>query len=87
MQNAKMILSETLIFYNMYEFYHPICLNLPKAYLYPDFSKVSDTVSHRILFEELSAHGLDWCTLHWVKNCLDGQAQRVDVTGFTSNWR
>jgi len=34
---------------------------------YLDFSKALDTVSHRILLEILSAHGLDGCTLHWVK--------------------
>jgi len=29
-----------------------------------NFSKGFDTVSHRILLEKLSAHGLDRCTLH-----------------------
>ncbi|KAK4811394.1 hypothetical protein QYF61_003393 [Mycteria americana] len=45
--------------------------------VYLDFSKAFDTVSHSILLEKLAAHGLDGCTLHWVKNWLDGQAQRV----------
>ena len=45
-----------------------------------------DTVSHGILLEKLAAHGLDKCTLRWVKNWLDGQAQRVVVNGFTSSW-
>ncbi|XP_017929989.1 protein Wnt-4-like [Manacus vitellinus] len=40
--------------------------------VYPDFSKAFDTVSHSILLEELAAHGLDGCTLSWVKNWLDG---------------
>ena len=45
--------------------------------VYLDFSKAFDTVSHSILLEKLAAHGLDGCTLHWVKNWLNGRAQRV----------
>ncbi|KAK4828225.1 hypothetical protein QYF61_024720 [Mycteria americana] len=40
-----------------------------------------------ILLEKLAAHGLDGCTLRWVKNWLDGQAQRVVVNGVKSSWR
>jgi len=41
--------------------------------IYLDFHKASsDTVSHSILLEMLAAHGLDRCTLHWVKYWLDG---------------
>ena len=29
-------------------------------------------LSHSILLEKLVAHGLDGCTLHWVKYWLDG---------------
>ncbi|KAK4817222.1 hypothetical protein QYF61_003746 [Mycteria americana] len=46
-----------------------------------------DMVSHSILLEKLAAHGLDGCTLHWVKNWLDGWAQRVVVNGVYSSWR
>ena len=49
--------------------------------VYLAFSKVFDTVSHSILLEKLAAHGLDGCTLYWVKNWLDGRAQRVVVNG------
>lgn len=35
-----------------------------------DLSKSLDTDSHSILLEELAAHGLDRCTVHWVKNWL-----------------
>ncbi|GAB0189904.1 hypothetical protein GRJ2_001455700 [Grus japonensis] len=52
-----------------------------------DFSKAFDTVSHSILLEKLTAQGLDRCTLHWVKNWLDGQAQRVVANGVKSSWR
>ncbi|KAK4810280.1 LOW QUALITY PROTEIN: hypothetical protein QYF61_015310, partial [Mycteria americana] len=55
--------------------------------VYLDFSKAIDTVSHSILLEKLAAHGLNGCTLRWVKNCLDGWAQRVVVNGVYSGWR
>ncbi|KAK4808480.1 hypothetical protein QYF61_005797 [Mycteria americana] len=53
--------------------------------VYLDFSKAFDTVSHSILLEKLAAYGLDGCTLRWVKNQLDGLAQRV-VKGVKSSW-
>ena len=37
--------------------------------------------------EKLAAHGLDGCTLCWVKHWLDGQAQRVVVNGVKSSWQ
>ncbi|KAK4817470.1 hypothetical protein QYF61_015804 [Mycteria americana] len=55
--------------------------------VYPDFSKAFDTVSHSILLKKLAAHGLDRRTLRWVKNWLDGWAQRVVVNGVYSSWR
>ncbi|KAK4817141.1 hypothetical protein QYF61_002875 [Mycteria americana] len=55
--------------------------------VYLDFSKAFDTVSHSILLEKLAAHGLDGCPLRWVKNWLDGRAQRVVVNGVYSSWR
>ncbi|GAB0179767.1 hypothetical protein GRJ2_000442000 [Grus japonensis] len=51
-----------------------------------DFSKAFDTISHSILVEKLAAHGLNGHTLHWVKNWLAGQAQRVVVNGIKSSW-
>ncbi|GAB0202783.1 mitochondrial enolase superfamily member 1 [Grus japonensis] len=51
-----------------------------------DFSKAFDTISHSILLEKLAAHGLDKCTLHWVKNWLAGWAQRVVVNAVKSSW-
>ncbi|KAK4817377.1 hypothetical protein QYF61_011444 [Mycteria americana] len=55
--------------------------------VYLDFSKAFDMVSHSILLEKLAAHGLDGCTLRWVKNWLGGRAQRVVVNGVYSSWR
>ncbi|GAB0184011.1 mitochondrial enolase superfamily member 1 [Grus japonensis] len=54
--------------------------------VYLDFSKAFDTISHGILLEKLAAHGLDGCTLCWVKNWLAGWAQRVVVNGVKSSW-
>ncbi|KAK4807160.1 hypothetical protein QYF61_024280 [Mycteria americana] len=55
--------------------------------VYLDFSKAFDTVSHSILLEKLAAHCLDGRTVRWVKNWLDGWAQRVVVNGVKSSWR
>ncbi|TRZ24059.1 hypothetical protein HGM15179_003036 [Zosterops borbonicus] len=55
--------------------------------VYLDSSKSFDTVSHSILLEKLAAHSLDRSTLCWVKNWLDGRAQRVVVNGAASSWQ
>lgn len=49
--------------------------------VYLDFTKALNVVSQSTLLEKMAAHGLDRCTLHWVKNLLGGQAQRVVVKG------
>ena len=54
--------------------------------VYLDFSKAFDTVPHSTLVEKLAAHGLDGCTLCWVKHWLDGQVQRVGVKRVESSW-
>jgi len=40
--------------------------------VYLDSSKAFDTVPHSMLLEKLAAHGLDGCTLRWIKNWLNG---------------
>jgi len=52
-----------------------------------EFSKAFDTVPPRILLQKRAAHGLDGCTLCWIKNWLNGRAQRVVVNGVKSFWR
>ena len=54
--------------------------------VYLDFSKAFDTVSHSILLGKLAARGLDRYTLLWVRNWLEGHAQRVIVNGVKSSW-
>ena len=52
--------------------------------VYLDFSKAFDMVSHSILLGKVAARGLDRYTLLWVRNWLEGRAQRVEVK---SGWR
>ena len=59
----------------------------PADVVYLDLRKAFDTVSPSILLEKLAAHGLDSYTLGWVKNWMDGQAQRVVVNGVKSSWQ
>ncbi|KAK4826561.1 hypothetical protein QYF61_010126 [Mycteria americana] len=47
--------------------------------VYLDLSKVM--VSHRIFIDKLTGYGLDKWAVKWIKNCLNGQAQRVVVQG------
>ena len=54
--------------------------------VYLDFSKAFDTVSHSFLLGKLAARGLDRYTLLWVRNWLDGGAQRVVVNGVKPSW-
>jgi len=52
--------------------------------IYLDFSKACK--AHSIILEKLAPHGLDGYTLHWIKNWLNCQAQRVVVNGVKSSW-
>ncbi|PKU42336.1 rna-directed dna polymerase from mobile element jockey-like [Limosa lapponica baueri] len=54
--------------------------------VYLDFGKAFDTIPHSTLLEKLGNYGIDKCTLHWVKNWLDGRAQRVVINGVKSGW-
>ena len=54
--------------------------------IYLDFVKAFGFVSHSTLLEKLAAHGLGRCSVCWIKNWLDGQAQRVVVNGVRSCW-
>jgi len=49
-------------------------------------SKAFDTVPHSVFLEKLATHGLDGCTLRWIKNWLNSQAQRVVMNGVKSSW-
>jgi len=54
--------------------------------VYLHFSKAFDTVSHSILLQKLAVRGLDRYALGWVRNWLEGQAQRVVVNEVKSSW-
>ena len=55
--------------------------------VYLDFSKAFDTVSHSVLLQKLAASGLSRYSLGWVRNWLEGHAQRVVVNGVKSSWQ
>ncbi|TRZ12471.1 hypothetical protein HGM15179_014635 [Zosterops borbonicus] len=44
-----------------------------------------DITSYSMVLEKLAALGFGGCTVCWIKNCVDGQAQRVVVNGTESN--
>ena len=74
---------------NLISFYDKVIHLVDEAVnvVYLDFSKAFDTVPHNVLVEKLAAHGLDGCTLCWVKHWLTGRAQRVVVSGVESSLR
>ena len=56
-------------------------------YVYLEFSKAFDTVSHNILQGKLRKCGLDEWSVRWVDNCLNGRAQSDVIIGAESSCR
>jgi len=53
--------------------------------VYLDFSKVYGAVFHRILIEKLMKYGTDKQMIRRIENWLNGQAQRVLISGAKSS--
>lgn len=51
------------------------------GFVFLDFSKAFDTVSPKILTEKLLKYGLDEQAVRWIKNWVNGWAQRIVVSG------
>jgi len=55
--------------------------------VYLDFSKAFDTASHKILIDKVFMYGLVEQMVRWTENWLNGQAQRMVISGTKSSWR
>lgn len=61
------------------------CETHRKAFFFSkDFDNVFPQNSPR---KKEVAHGLDWCTVPLIKNCLDVHVHRVVVNGTKSTWQ
>jgi len=63
---------------NLISFYDQVTLPVDEGkavdVVYLDFSKAFDSAPHSTLLEKLAAHGLDGCTLRWIKNWLSTES-------------
>jgi len=59
----------------------------PVDFIYLDFQKEFDKVSHRILIMKLEARGIDGNILKWIENWLSHRKHSVVLNGQFSDWR
>ena len=50
-----------------------------------DFSRVFDSINHKILFQKLSLYGLECKPVEFFKSYMGNRRQKTKVNGFTSN--
>lgn len=51
-----------------------------------DFTKAFNNVSQNILIGKIRKCRLDEWTVRWVKNWVDGRAQKFVISGIQSSW-
>ena len=54
--------------------------------LFLDLKKAFDTVDHKILLQKLNMYGLDYHSLCWFENYLNGRTQCTKVNNTLSNY-
>ena len=82
---GRSCLSKLISFYDLVT--HVVDERKAVDVVYLDFSKAFDNASHCLVPQKLAVCGLDRYTLGWVRNWLEGWAQRVVVNGVKSSWR
>ena len=59
----------------------------PVDLVYLDFSKAFDKGDYMRLFRKLEAYGIEGVVLNWIKSCLSGRRQQININIIQIGWR
>lgn len=82
---AKSCLSNLISFYN--KIIHLVNERKAMGVIFSYFSKAFDTIPHNVFLDRLSNCEMNRFMQCWVKNWLNGRAERVIVNGARSGWQ